>query len=222
MRKEIKKSELKKGVKTGFWSGILASLCCVGPLVIVLFGLGSVSFALSLSQYRPYFLGLGFLFMIGAIFLHLNKKNKTCDINCFSAEGLKREKKFIISVVVCMAVIYVFALYILVPAISPLIYGNAVAKTQLSIHNSSNEMIKNSKLYKLRVKISGMTCESCAFGIQSILQSLSGVVGAKVSYSEGAGEIIYNPEIITKEQIISSKVFSTYPTQIVSNEKLEN
>ena len=119
MNLKDQKSEIKKGVKDGALSGILASLCCVGPLIIVLFGLGSVSFALSFSQYKPYFLGLGLLFMIGAVGFHLKKKNKTCDINCFSVKGLKREKNFILSIVISMVIIYVLALYVLVPAISP-------------------------------------------------------------------------------------------------------
>lgn len=217
MKKEIKKSEVKKGIKTGFWSGILASLCCVGPLVIVLFGLGSVSFALSLSQYRPYFLGLGFLFMIGAIFLHLNKKNKTCDINCFSVEGLKREKKFIISVVISMAIIYVFALYILVPAISPFIYGSLSQKTTIQTGNTVNPINENSDLRTLSLKINGMTCSGCAYGIQNILESLNGVVKAKVNYPEGTGEVIYDADKITKEEIVSS-VESPYSAEVIKDE----
>lgn len=278
------KSEIKEGAKAGFGAGMLASLCCVGPLVIVLFGLGSISFALSLSQYKPYFLGLGFIFMIGAIGFHLKRKNKTCDINCFSVEGLKKERRFILSVIVSMGIIYVLALYVLVPAISPAVYSNTVSKaTQLTppsnfericenngdswmkmkpmkdgkfVSNSEcfgcmpdeknhicsiseylnfdksfgteikgspvnkNNAITSSDLHKVYVKISGMDCGGCATGVQSILQSLNGVVEARVNYPEGTGEIIYNPDVLTKEDIINSDAFSTYTAEIVSDEKL--
>ncbi len=124
-------SQIKKGAKVGLVSGILASLCRIGPLVIVLFGLGTVSFALSISQYRPYFLGLGFSLMIGTVLLHPGRKTKTCGINYFSVKGLKNEKKFIVSVVLSMTTIYILALYVLVPAISPLIYAGSTARMDL-------------------------------------------------------------------------------------------
>jgi len=222
----IQESEIEEGVKGGILSGVLASLCCVGPLVLVLFGLGSVSFALSLSQYRLYFLGIGFLFMIAVIVFHLKKKNKTCDLNCFSVEGLKRDGRFIISVVLSMGISYILALYVLVPTISPIIYGNVVSKTtgtqsasltKNAVNTNNDNTNTNSNLHKLVVKISGMTCAGCATGIQSILQSLDGISNARISYPEGIGEITYNPEVITKEEIINSDAFHDYPAVIVED-----
>jgi copper chaperone CopZ len=66
-----------------------------------------------------------------------------------------------------------------------------------------------------------MTCVGCASGVQSILQSFNGIIEADISYDGGKGEIIYDPTVITKEQIINSKAFSTYPAEIVHDEKLE-
>lgn len=215
------KSEVKEGAKAGFWSGILASLCCVGPLVIVLFGLGSVSFALTLSQYRLYFLGFGFMFMSVAIILHLRKINKTCDVNCFSVEGLKRERKFIASVVLSMGIIYVLALYVIVPSVSQIIYENAILKQTQSVSSAnSNNLDTNSNLHKLDVRISEMKCAGCAIGVQSVLQSLNGVIDAKISYPEGTGEVKYNSNMITKEEIIKSNAFSTYPAEIISDKPI--
>ncbi|MFQ5825700.1 MAG: mercuric transporter MerT family protein [bacterium] len=224
--KNHKKSEIKKGVTAGFWSGILASLCCIGPLVIILFGLASVSFALSLSQYRPYFLGLGFLFMIGTIVLHLKKKNKTCDINCFSVKGLKKERKFIISVVLSMGTIYVLALYVLVPAISPVIYRSATSKTNLDLPPKLQKYIENKReptnedlalgnYRQLDLKINGLSCAGCAYGAEYIFKQLNGVVKAKVYYPEGTGLVIYDPMKITKEDIV--KASGVYPATIVDD-----
>jgi len=227
MKKHNKKSEIKEGISKGIFGGFLSSLCCVGPLIIVLLGLGSVSFALSMGQYRPYFLGLGILFIILAVGLHLNKKNKTCSINCFSAEGIKREKTFIISLVLSMVIIYFLALYVLVPAISPMIYSNAVAKEQQTNQKAIGEVENsnialNENLNKLNLKINGMTCTGCASGIQSILLSFEGVIDAKISYQDRTGEVIYNPSIITKEEIINSEAFTgQYSAEIISDEKFD-
>jgi len=54
----VKEAEVK-GEKTtlvgAIVSGVLASACCVGPLVVVLLGLGSDSFFVALTPYRPLF-----------------------------------------------------------------------------------------------------------------------------------------------------------------------
>src|SRR5262249_15361860 len=39
-------------------AGLLASICCIGPLAVGALGLGSVSFAAALAPLRPWFLGL--------------------------------------------------------------------------------------------------------------------------------------------------------------------
>lgn len=117
------KSEIKKGVNRGLLSGFLASLCCLGPLIIVFFSLGSVSFALSLGKYKFVFLSLGFLFMVISILLYFNKKNKTCDVSCFSKEGIKREKYFILGVVSTFIIIYFLIVYVIVPMIAPIVYN---------------------------------------------------------------------------------------------------
>ncbi len=193
---------IKKGILSGSGGGILASLCCIGPLVIILFGLGSVSFALSIGQYRPYFLGFGVLFMVFAIVLHLRKKN------CLSAGGLKKEKYFIISTVLSMGVIYFVALYVAVPAISPGVYGGA----------GDPGPVDNPDLRKLTLKIDGMTCQGCADTIENALKGMDGIVEAKVSYSTGVGEVTYDPGKIPRETIMDSEIFKTYSAEIISDE----
>lgn len=224
--KNHKKSAIKKGATAGFCSAILASLCCIGPLVIVIFGLGSVSFALSLSQYRPYFLGLGFLFMIGTIVLHLRKKNKTCHLNCFSVKGLKKEGKFILSVTLSMGIIYVLALYVLVPAISPAIYGSTTSKINLDPPPSLPKYVENKRgptnkdlalanYRQLDLKISGLSCAGCAYGAEYIFKQLNGVLEAKVYYPVGTTLVIYDPMKITKEEIVEAS--DVFPATIVDD-----
>lgn len=222
----MKKSEVNKGAFIGIWSGIIAALCCLGPLIIILFGLGTVSFALSVSEYKPFFLGAGILFIIGAIILYLRKKNKTCDINCFSLEGIKREKHFILSIILSMGITYVFLLYVVAPKISPIIYGSLSQEigTSFQAKNTLTRVNpdKNLNLRILTLKIEGMTCESCAQGIEwYLLNQLDGVKEAKINYSQGKGEIIYNPEKITKEKLLNSEIFKTYKASVLSDQSLK-
>ncbi|MBI5711727.1 MAG: mercuric transport protein [Candidatus Eisenbacteria bacterium] len=48
--------------RAAFWgslvTGLLASACCIGPLLLGAVGLGSLGFAAALAPLRPWFLGL--------------------------------------------------------------------------------------------------------------------------------------------------------------------
>ncbi len=44
-------------------SALLASLCCIGPVVFALIGAGSLGFAAAFEPYRPYLLALTVLFL---------------------------------------------------------------------------------------------------------------------------------------------------------------
>lgn len=213
---ENKKLGIKEGFVSGFGGGVIASLCCIGPLIVILLGLGTLSFALSVSQYKPYFLILGFLSMTSAIIMHLRKKSKTCDINCFSVEGLKREKYFIGSVALTMMLVYVLALYVLVPAISPAVYASAVdhqTNDRDSVDPGGGQAASG-VLRQLELKISDITCTGCALGIEYGFKELPGVVKAQVN-PDGTAYIIYNPAKVTKEEVLAAS--DVYPTIIVGD-----
>ena len=66
-----------KEIITGVGSVItafLASLCCIGPVVGVFLGVGGLGAAASLEVYRPYFLGITFVFLGGAFYFTYGKK----------------------------------------------------------------------------------------------------------------------------------------------------
>lgn len=111
---------IKKSLGIGAGGALIASLCCVTPLIIVLFGLGSISFALGFTKYRSIFLISGFLFIGLAVFLNVKKKGKTCSID---PDAIKKKKKFIVLVAIAMIVFYVVIQYIILPYLGRVIYS---------------------------------------------------------------------------------------------------
>ena len=215
-KKNPKNSEVGSGVKQGIVGGLLSSLCCIGPLIIVLLGLGTISFALSISRYRPLFLSLGILFFLGAVYLHLSRKNKTCKTNYMTVEGIKKEKNFIISLAVSMLVVYLLTLYLIVPALSPSVYQGRGAIKNPQKSSSAKQLNTNPDLRVLNLKIDGMTCNGCSSGIQAILEGMPGVRSAEISYEKASGKIIYDANTISKEEILSSEAFSgQYSARVV-------
>lgn len=68
---------------------------------------------------------------------------------------------------------------------------------------------------QLDLKLKGLSCEGCAYGVEYQLKSLEGVVKAKVKYLDGTALVIYDPEKISKEAIVLAS--DAYPATIVDD-----
>jgi len=86
---------LKGALIAGGLAGIGASLCCVGPLVLVLAGVGGawVSALTTLEPYRPIFIGLTLLFL-GLAFHRLYLRAQICapGMQCVDGRALTRQR----------------------------------------------------------------------------------------------------------------------------------
>ncbi|QQR64797.1 hypothetical protein IPH92_04555 [Candidatus Kaiserbacteria bacterium] len=97
---------------------VLASLCCLSPVVLVLLGVSTVSFASSLSdtlygEYKWVFRGVGLLALLGSLAYYLRRKKGVCTI-----DDMKRRRNEIINYIALTLVAgilgYLFFLYVVV------------------------------------------------------------------------------------------------------------
>ncbi len=97
---------------------LIASLCCLSPIILVVFGLGTVGFASSLAdtlygEYKWYFRIAGLLAMTIALILYFRRNQNIC-----SLDEAKRRRNEIINTVALTLIIgilgYVFFLYVIV------------------------------------------------------------------------------------------------------------
>ncbi|MFZ1626235.1 MAG: hypothetical protein WAT81_00340 [Candidatus Moraniibacteriota bacterium] len=109
--------KLKEAFKIASLPVILASLCCLSPVILVLFGLSTVGFAASLAdtfygEYKWYFRLVGIVALAFAYWYHLRRQG-VCTL-----EAAKRERNRIINGLLLMLIIgvigYVFFLYVVV------------------------------------------------------------------------------------------------------------
>ena len=97
---------------------VAASLCCLSPVVIVLFGLGSAAFASSLAdtlygEYRWAFRAAGLLLLAASVIWYLRREKGICTID----EAKKRRTEIINIVALALAagvVGYFVFLYVVV------------------------------------------------------------------------------------------------------------
>ena len=79
----MKKCAVLRGSGIGAIGGVIASLCCLGPTLLVLVGLG-VLFGITgvcFVQYRLHFLIAGMLFTVIAVMYYLTKKKSACNMH---------------------------------------------------------------------------------------------------------------------------------------------
>lgn len=118
----MKKTE-KESIGVGIGSAFIASLCCIGPLILITLGLGTASTALSIGAQKPYFLVLGLAFFVISLFLFIKYKRKNICEGCTTKE---QERKRIINVIlialISFIILYVLFIYIIVPWLAPIVY----------------------------------------------------------------------------------------------------
>lgn len=97
---------------------LLASLCCLSPLILVLLGFATVSFASSLAdvfygQYKWAFRAVGFIALLGALYRYFTRTRGICTID----DVVRRRNEVIntVALAVIVAVLgYIFFLYVVV------------------------------------------------------------------------------------------------------------
>jgi hypothetical protein len=112
------KQSIKDFFKVSSIPVVLASLCCLSPIILVALGLATVSFASSLAdvfygQYKWYFRAVGFVALVIAYIVYVRRQVGVCTID----EAVKRRNELINKFMIFLigaTLTYVFFLYVVV------------------------------------------------------------------------------------------------------------
>lgn len=188
-----------EGVAGGATGAIIASICCIAPLILLIAGIG-VTAGLVMSQYRPYFLLAGAAFVGLYIFIRLRKKARTC--SCSYREMLGRESGFITTTLFAFLAGLLVINFVAIPLL-----GGAIAQGEPAATHSA-------ELRGVELEITGMSCSGCATTIRELLMNKAGVVRAEISYEDGTGKVIFDPAIISVDEIIQT--IKPYEAKMIS------
>jgi cadmium resistance protein CadD (predicted permease) len=97
---------------------LLASLCCLSPIILVMLGISTVSFASSLADtlygtYKWYFRGLGIISLLVALLVYFRRVEGVCTID----DAIRKRNEIInkVAIAVIVSVLgYLFFLYVIV------------------------------------------------------------------------------------------------------------
>jgi hypothetical protein len=111
-------NRLKEIFKISSIPVVIASLCCLSPIILVLLGVGSVTFASSLTdslygEYKWYFRLAGVLAMVVSLLFYFRRTKGVCTID----EAIRRRNEIINTValtVIAGVAGYMFFLYVVV------------------------------------------------------------------------------------------------------------
>lgn len=103
-------------LRWGIFSAFIASLCCVGPLALILLGVGGASTALSIGYRKPYFLVLGAAILTYGFYRLYRKSCQT--------KHLSRKQQALIfgGSFVAAVLLYYLLTFVLVPLVAPFVY----------------------------------------------------------------------------------------------------
>ncbi|MCI0330337.1 MAG: cation transporter [candidate division Zixibacteria bacterium] len=152
-------------------SGLVASACCIGPLVFSLLGFGSFGFAVALEKWRPLFMMVTFGFLGLAFFLTYRKREVACEDGTCKVKTAGRTQKITLWTVAVFAVALAFY-----PQWGPAL-GIGATKAPVIQATQASQTVE--------LGISGMTCEGCAQNVKNALVGVPGVVDAEVNWEEG-------------------------------------
>lgn len=190
----------------GIGAAILASLCCIGPWLAVIFGISGAVALVSLGKYHLYFLAGSAMMMIGAV-VYIWRKQKCC------ASTGGKQKRFWAPFLIPFAVFGLSMLgvnQLLIPILTANSSGfNNVAKPSVSY------------LRHVTLAIDGMDCSGCTSTIQAALLRNSGVSHAEVSFTKKEAEVQYNQTETNPKALIEILASMQYKARLVKEEAVK-
>jgi copper chaperone CopZ/glutaredoxin len=166
-------------------TAVLASFCCILPIVFALTGLTVAGAAAAFAAWRPYLLGATFAFLgFGFYFAYRTPKGQCAPGSLCTVSASRRR----VRITLWLAAILVLGL-----AAFPYVSG-LVAEFLLSSGASGPDSKPAPRSFKTAtLSIEGMDCEACAAAIQSKLSAVRGVRRASVSFERRVAEVEFDP-----------------------------
>ncbi len=199
-------NEAKWIVRLGITGGLFGVLCCLGPIIPVLIGVGGTAAFLGMDAYKPVFITIGLLILAGASWLAIRKRNRCCKIN-----NRLKDIQLIGLIFGTGFVFYAIMQYALLPFLA------GIANDRLSPDSANSAIWSSSQTSVAELKIDGMTCAGCAVGIKEALIKTPWVLDAKVNWKTGNARVAYDQNKTSVDKILNAKTNDQYTLFLAPN-----
>lgn len=196
----VKSTEKPKwGLIAAITAAIGASICCLGPLILVGLGvsgawIGNLS---AFEKYRPLFMLITSGFLAFTFYKVYFKPEKDCSETDSSCTNPKADK---INKIVLWSVTVVVVGMLISPNIIPFLVSNNKAQSVLT--------------KQVTLNVEGMTCGACSVAVKESLERVDGVQKANVTMNPPEAVVIYDPTKVTVKQLTEATKNVGYPTSV--------
>ena len=173
-------------------TALLASLCCITPVLAILGGLSGIASTFSfLDPLRPFLIALTAI-VLSYAFYNTYKPKKETDIECACDDDkVSTKKKFINSKTFLWVVTLAAVVLMAFPYYSQVLFPE--------IKNTT--AIDSSNITKVKLEIEGMTCTGCEQSVDYALKSEDGVISAESSYKTGIAYVQFDDTKVQSQQL---------------------
>lgn len=171
----------------GILSALVASLCCIGPLVLVLLGLGTLGLGAALGRYHWWFLLAAMGLLAFAWRAYLKEKGRCQAARCEMAQG--------------KAARWTLTLATLIVAL----FAGLNLYTYASQSGArSSRPTPAGAFASVAIPVEGMTCFTCELTVESSVKHLPGVQSVDARVKDKAAYVRYDPSTVQPEEIVAA------------------
>ena len=196
----------KKVVQGAMLAAVVASLCCIIPLLFAGAGVAAIAIAGKFAGLHPYMLVVtALLFLVGFYYAYRPTK-VSCEPGsaCEIPASRKRARVGLWLTTAFTVVLTTF------PYWSAALVRGTAHEPQTQAFQAAGAPVE-----RVVLRVSGMTCEMCALGVESSLRQQPGVRSFHVSFSDSVAEVEYDPSQLSVAQIRSVIEKAGYQTSVL-------
>jgi copper chaperone CopZ len=196
----MKEERLATGVAV--LAAFAASMCCIGPLLFVVLGIGAFGAAAAFEAARPYLIGAAVLLLAVGFYRSYFRRapvcatGHACDTNRVSRAS--RVGLWIASIaVIAFALSPYYVGYIAAAFVRSQVRTQPALATARADGSASSE----TDIETATLKVEGMDCTACEAPIRAVLEKTPGVRSADVSYKRGDVRVEFDRKRTNTDQI---------------------
>jgi copper chaperone CopZ len=180
-----------------FLASIIASVCCVIPLLLAGLGIGGawIAYLTAFAPYRPIFISIALVFL-GFSFYRVYRQPQDCSSGSLCANPQKNRTMKKILIVSTAFILGLLAF----PYAIPYVLGTAAISQ------------RNVQMQRVVLQVSNMTCTSCSVSVRNSLLRVQGVQDAIVTFNPPEAVIVYDPAQASIQDLIQATTNAGYPS----------
>jgi len=180
----------------GMAAALAASLCCIGPVLFALLGLGAFGASSVFLSLRPYLLPVAVLALAFGFYRAYFRREACALGEACTTTPMSR---------ISRVVLWVAAAGVLAFALSPYYVGYIAAAFTRSAQPAPTAApaisTQTSTLETVTIEVTGMDCQSCEVPIKAALTNTQGVRSSDVNFERGNARVQYDPHQTDVNQI---------------------